>query len=208
MKACLIIGDIVKSQKLDKLPEVVRQLKKTLTQINRKHKGSIVGKFVISGGDSFEGALGTPADAYGIYRTICLALRPVRVRCVAAIGNIESLAGGNVLEMTGPVFPRATDALAEISSKRRRPKLFFEVLSGDAERDATVNTIAMLVEALRDDWKDRAYKIAELYGKKNIAQIAKALDTSRLAIYKQLWDHKIEEVHYAELEMERLICEY
>ena len=206
MRACVIIGDIVKSQKLDKLPEVVRQLKKTLTQINRKHKGSIVGKFVIFSGDSFEGALSTLADAYGIYRSICLALRPDRVRCVAAIGDIKSLAGGNILEMTGPVFARAAEALAKIS-KKGHPRLFFKVLSDDPERDATINTIAMLVEALRDDWKDRAYEIAELYGRKNIAQIAKALDTSRLAIYKQLWDHKIEEVNCAELEIRRLICE-
>ena len=94
MKACLIVGDIVKSQKVEDLAGVLARLKKALNQINRKYKDELVGKFVIFGGDSFEGVLRTPRRAYDIYRHIFMALRPVRVRCVVGIGEIDSLAGG------------------------------------------------------------------------------------------------------------------
>lgn len=203
MKACLIIGDIVKSQKLDDLAGVVARLKKTLNQINRKYKDELLGKFVIFGGDSFEGALRTPRSAYDIYRHIFMALRPVRVRCVAGIGEVDSLAGGNVLEMTGPVFTRATDALAEIGKARRRPKIYFQVMSGHPDRDATINTIAMLLEVIRNRWNDRTYEIAGLFEDTggNISDIAKTVKLTRRPIYRHLRGRGIIEANKAEEEI-------
>jgi len=203
MKACLIVGDIVKSQKLEDLAGVVGRLKKALNQINRKYKDELVGKFVIFGGDSFEGVLRTPRSAYDIYRHIFMALRPVRVRCVVGIGEIDSLAGGNVLEMTGPVFTRATEALADIGTARRRPKVYFQVMSGHPDRDAPINTIAMLLEVIRNRWDDHTYEIAEVFEDKrgNISEIARTVKLTRRAVYGHIRGRGIAEVGQAEEEI-------
>ena len=201
MKACLIVGDIVKSQKVEDLAGIVARLKKALNQINRKYKDELVGKFVIFGGDSFEGVLRTAADAYDVYRHIFMVLRPIRVRCVVGIGEIDSLAGGNVLEMTGPVFTRATEALAEIGKARRRPKIYFQVMSGHPDRDATINTIAMLLQVIRNRWNDRTYRIIEHKGTKNISETAQLLGAMRTAVSRHISDFGVDETERAEEEI-------
>ena len=201
------MGDIVKSQKLANLPEVVSRLRKALARINRTYRAELVGKFVIFGGDSFEGVLRTPRHAYDVYRQVLLALRPVRVRCVVGVGKITDVAGGNVLEMSGPVFGRTAETLAEISRQRRLPKTYVRIVSGDPERDGTLNALAMLVAEIRNRWNDRSYQIAALSGR-SAEEIADVLHISRQAVLKQLNRNSLAQVLEAEAEIRRLLADF
>jgi len=200
--SCILIGDIIKSQTLENLPEVVARLKKTLGEINRNYRGEILGPFVIFGGDSFEGALNSPLHAYDIYRRISAALPPVRVRCVASVGRIADFAGGNVLEMTGPIFTRATDVLAEISKRRQRPRIHFHLASTKPERDATINILAALVDAITRTWTGRTYALSAL-SDSSIEEMSRRLGITRQAILKQFTTRSIMEVRAAQDEIRR-----
>jgi len=207
MNGCVVIGDIVKSQKLNDLPAVIKLLKQTLAQINRSYREEMLGRFVIFGGDSFEGALRSPRHVYDIYRTILAALRPTgaRVRLAAAAGRIDHLADGNVSEMTGPAFADAADVLADISTARRRPRIHFRLRSGNPELDATVNTIVLLIDAIRSRWRDRAWQVAERWGTTHVEEIARELGVTRRAITKVSASASTTEVLAAEQRLQELL---
>jgi len=207
MNGCVVIGDIVKSQKLADLPAVVRLLKKTLANVNRAHANELLGEFVIFGGDSFEGVMESPRRVCDIYSSIFAALRPAgaSVRFVAATGEIEDLAGGNVLEMAGRVFSDAADALAEISTPRRRPKVHFRLRTADRELDATVNTLVLLIDAVRSRWSDRAWQVARRWGKAEVGKIAEELGVTHPAVSRLATNNHIDEVMAAEDRLRQLL---
>jgi hypothetical protein len=198
MRACVIIGDIVKSQKLDNLPAVMSTLKATLEQINTDLGDEALGPLAIFAGDSFEGALRTPRYAYDIFRTIRLAIRPATIRCVAAVGEIDSLAGGNALEMTGPVFATASDALAELGKARQRIRRRFRLISGDDATDQLVSATVDLVEAVRSRWSERHVRLAELIEDHSVEDTAHELGISRISVNKLLASGAFDELVEAE----------
>jgi len=110
--------------------------------------------------------------------------------------------------MTGPVFTRATESLAEIGKARRRPKIYFQVMSGHpessaeasakADRDATINTIATLLEVIRNRWNDRTYEIVEHRATKSVDETARALGVRQTTVYRHIWTFGVDEVERAE----------
>jgi hypothetical protein len=207
MQTCVIIGDIIKSQKLDNLPDVVATLKKTLNRINRRfnRSGQLVGKFTVFGGDSFEGALATPASAFAVYEEIARNLQPVRIRCAAVVGTVNHTADGNVLEMTGPVFSTAADALAELATPRKTFKQYFRLVADDQPRCRTVNLIAALVIALRQHYNKTSYEIEKLLGDRTIESIADEVGVSRRSVYKQMRDKHIQYVRQGSERISQLL---
>ena len=210
MKACVVIGDIVKSQALADLPAVVRRLREVLGRLNAEHEPEILGAFRIFGGDSFEGALRTPRPAYDICREVAAALRPVRVRCVVAAGQVKSTARGNVLEMTGPVFQVAAESLAEMSRVRRRVlRAHGDVrfVTGVPDRDDSLNAIAGLIEVVRSRWTDRTWQLARLVaGGARTEEAAVALGITRQGARYQLEKHGIAQVLAVERQIRRRLA--
>lgn len=201
MNGCVIIGDIVGSQKLDDLPAVVARLRTALRDVNRRYRRDLLGKFTIFAGDSFEGALRTPEHAYDICRCIAGALRPVRLRCVACVGKITDLADGNVLEMNGPIFTRAAQALRSGQVNRQGLRL----ISGKPARDDTVNAFLALIEAATARWDSRTYLIAGLSGSQPVAEIAEKVSMNRTSVWKRMRRHHVAEVLQAEDEIRKAL---
>jgi len=205
MNACVIIGDIVKSRKLEDLPGVVRRLKGALNRINRRYRGELAGAFKVFAGDSFEGALRTPVHSYDVYREIAKALRPARARCVVAMGEIADVAEGNVLEMSGPVFERGTQRLRELGTRRRKPRTHLLFAGDDAEADSTLNAIAALIDHAMRSWNDRTYAIYERYGGDLVGAAADELGFPRETFSRHVLAHGIDAVVQGEEEIRRLL---
>jgi len=202
MNSCVIIGDIVKSRKLEDLPAVVGRLKQALGRVNRRYRGELVGAFKVFAGDSFEGVLRTPRHAYDVYREVATALRPARARCVVALGEITDLADGNVLEMNGPVFERAAEALRELGTPRK-PRIHLLFISDDPEADSTLNAIAALIDHARQSWNDRTYAIYERYGKDLVETAADDLGIPRETFSRHIGARGIDAVVQGEKELRR-----
>ena len=202
MHGCVIIGDIVKSRKLADLPAVLGRLKRALRRINRRHRDEMLGAFKVFGGDSFEGVLRTPRHAYDVYREIAMALRPARARCVVAMGEITDLAAGNVLEMNGAVFQRATQALRELGT-RRKPRIHLLFISDDTDADRTLNAIAALIDHAMQSWNDRTYAICERYTDSSIEKLESDLGIPRVSLWRQARAYGIEAVLQGEEELRR-----
>jgi len=204
MHGCVIVGDIVKSRKLEDLPAVLGRLKRALNRINRRHRDDLLGAFKVFGGDSFEGVLWTPCHAYDVYREIAMALRPARARCVVAMGEITDLADGNVLEMNGPVFERAAQRLEEMRKLRSRPKVYLSFVSDMPDQDSLLNALAMLILAIQEKWKETTWEVAES-ADLGVNEIARRLGISRMEVHRKFSIFGIDAVAQAEREIQAVL---
>jgi hypothetical protein len=193
----VIIADVCGSRKMgsDERYEGQLYLKSAIIQINENFKASIEAPFMITRGDEFQGVLKNMKAAFEIMLEFERLLFPLNLRYGIGKGFINKMGSTVTLEMDGPAFHLARAALTQIKSKKR----YIFCLTGDESFDLLVNSIFLLIDAIKSRWNDtifkRYWKYKELGTFKKVAQYEKV---STQAIWDSMHNMRTLEILHAE----------
>jgi hypothetical protein len=170
-----LLGDAVASRRLAP-PErqaLLQQIRSVLSTFNRQWRSSVAAKFTIALGDQFEGLLVAGAPLWDIVHTLRAELTGDWV-IACGRGPLTTALTPDVLELDGPCFHRAREALEQ--AKRDRRVLAFGGYDG-----ATV-ALASYSSALYWTWTSRQRQAAALLRTMEPAAVAARLGVDRSAV--------------------------
>ncbi|MEA2004540.1 MAG: SatD family protein, partial [archaeon] len=113
----VLTGDLKSSRKLSERAYVQEQLKGALKTVNEIFDGAIAAKFIVVGGDGFQGMLSSVEGVFDVYYTL---FEEVGYPFYVGIGtgSISTGMSENVAEMDGEAFHRSSGALSDIKKKK------------------------------------------------------------------------------------------
>jgi predicted DNA-binding protein YlxM (UPF0122 family) len=118
---CIVVGDVVDSRESDRREGLERDLTEGLDSVNNAFQEDIVADFVrLKGVDEIAGVLRTPANAYGVIRSITEQIHPVSIRFAVVFGAVDIAPNSSdVATMDGSAFHRADELLSRIETQDR-----------------------------------------------------------------------------------------
>lgn len=196
-KRIVIIGDIIDSQGLSSSDrsKIQEQLSRQLETLN-KESPKLLTPYTITLGDEFQ-AMYQKADRLLEDTWAILAeLHPVKVRFSIGIGSIVTpLNKEQTLGMDGPAFYVARAGIGRLKENR----YLYEVSAKEEKEhseSAAVNLINYSLQMLSTEmmaWKKTRFKILDMLNRGvAIKKIAKKLDISETAVYKNRDDGNLE----------------
>ncbi len=168
----VIISDITASRKMKDYERHEWQLflKSAIVQLNENFARVIEAPFMITKGDEFQGVLKNLSDVHRIIMKFEQLLFPLQLRYGVGFGVIQKMGSNIPIEMDGPAFHRASDALK--MAKKRKTPVYVE--TGLQTYDMTLNTIYQLIYAIKKRWSEvnytRYWKYKELGTYDRVAQ--------------------------------------
>ncbi len=153
----VVIGDIQGSKRLTGNHRYQTQLfiKSSIIQVNEEYHSLIEAPFTITKGDEFQGLLPNLEVAFQTILALERITFPVHLRFGIGVGEVLKMGGRLPIEMDGPAFHRANEAL-HIAKRKRN---WMSLKSHDPQMDLLVNTIFHLIQAIRSKWNDRHYNL-------------------------------------------------
>ena len=112
----VLTGYLKSSRKLGERAEVQEDLKGSLKVVNERFEDVIAAKFMVVGGDGFQGMLYFTESLFDLYYAL---FENIGYRFYIGIvtGGISTKMSENVGEMDGEAFHRSSDALATVKRK-------------------------------------------------------------------------------------------
>ncbi len=152
----VINADIVASRRMPDRERHEGQLflKSALIQLNETFAGDIEAPFMITKGDEFQGVLKDFTSVHAVLNKIEQMIYPVELRFGVGYGEVYKMGSEITIEMDGPAFHRANEALK--IAKKKKYSVWFQ--TNVPEFDQTINTIYLLIQALKRGWSDLNYK--------------------------------------------------
>jgi predicted DNA-binding protein YlxM (UPF0122 family) len=157
----VVIGDISGSKRLSGMDRYQTQLfvKSAVVQINEQFHEYIEAPMTITKGDEFQGLIDTPAHTYEIIHALQKMVFPIRIRYGIGIGNIYRMGGSLPIEMDGPAFHKSNYALN--MAKKRKTEAW--LISDKEVTDQLINTLFILLSAIKSRWNERHFKLYWAY---------------------------------------------
>ncbi len=147
--------DLQGSRQLTERGRVQRELLSAIKETNISFKNQLLGEFMITGGDEFQGALHQPTLSYGLF---IMFQRKIQAPFYCGIGMGEiTILGRSIVEMDGPAFHRSREAL-NFAKKENLPLVF---LSAEANSDLLLNLLTRLTLAIRTRRTQRQKQVVE-----------------------------------------------
>lgn len=190
-----ITGDLVRSREIRERSKIQSKIKSTLEKVNRQFGKVILVKFSITIGDEFQGLITSIKQSYSLIKAIRKYLYPLNICFGVGEGGLSTKISKRTTEMDGECFLLSRRAL--IQAKKRGQSLIYQ--TNDNSRDMFLNTIIMLQDAIKQNWKDLHYQRVWEYEKYGTTEkVAKKEGVSSQAISKALRVAKYSEIKRAE----------
>lgn len=151
----VINGDIKASRKMKQMERYEWQLflKSTFVQLNEQYVDLIEAPFMITKGDEFQGVIRHMVDVNKIICKIEQLIYPLQVRFGVGYGLIHKMGSKIPIEMDGPAFHRAAEAL--MTAKQKKRFVWFNTQS--PAFDLAANTIYLLIFAIKSKWSKNSF---------------------------------------------------
>jgi hypothetical protein len=155
----VVTGDLKSSRKLKDRAEVQEELKSALRIVNRRFGDEIPAKFMVIGGDSFQGMLSSPKYLFDIYYAFFENISH-QFYLGIGVGNISTRLSENVGEIDGEAFHKASEALE--SAKKENIWITFK---SEWEIDDIVTCLLNFMADVMWNWTKRQREIVTYYRK-------------------------------------------
>ena len=201
--AVVIIADVRGSRKMasDERYEGQLFLKSAIIQVNEEFSDSLEARFMITRGDEFQGVLKDLPSALIAMIEFERLLFPLQLRYGIGRGTVHKMGSEIPIEMDGPAFHRATEALNNVKKK----KYFIQCSLGDEDIDLMINTIFSLICAIKSRWNEitfeRYWKYKELG---TFDRVAQTENVSPQAVWESMQNMRSLEVLEAEKNLNRI----
>lgn len=152
----VVNADIKGSRKMDERERYEWQLflKSAIIQVNENWSDAIEVPFMITKGDEFQGVVRNVPYVHSIITEFERILYPLALRYGIGLGEIQKMGATISIEMDGPAFHRANAAL----NYAKKNKLRVRFRSEDKQLDVYVNTVYLLIYAIKNRWAKINYK--------------------------------------------------
>lgn len=203
----VIVADIKASRKMraDERYEGQLFLKSAIIQVNETYASAIEAPFMITKGDEIQGVLCRLADVNRIMLKLERLIFPLTVRFGLGFGPIQKMGSSIPIEMDGPAFHRASQAL-DVAKKK---KLAVYVNTGNRDFDTSVNTIYQLVYAIKRRWSDISFERYWRYKELGTYErVAEASGVSVQAVWDSLRNARAMDVIEAENTLDRFFSQH
>ena len=181
----VLTGDLKASRKLGARAEIQEGLKGALLVVNERFAGAIAAKFMVVGGDGFQGMLYSTESLFDLYYAL---FEHIGYRFYIGIGTggISTNMSENVGEMDGEAFHRSSDALGKV--KRKGGWVAFD--SG-RKIDGVITSSWNLMADVIWNWSERQKEIILYYrkhggGRDAVRSASKNFGIGERSIYKTL----------------------
>jgi hypothetical protein len=181
--AVVIIADVRGSRKMAQNERYEGQLflKSAIIQVNENLSDVIEAPFMITRGDEFQGVLRDLENAFLAMLEFERLLFPLQLRYGIGRGIIQKMGSKIPIEMDGPAFHRANQALTDVKKKKHFMYCHIE----NSQTDLMVNTILALIGAIKGRWNEVAF---ERYWKyKELGTFEKVAQTENVST-QAVWD--------------------
>ncbi len=155
----VVTGDLKSSKRLKDRAEVQEELKNALRIVNRRFEEEIPAKFMVVGGDSFQGMLFSPKYLFDIYYVFFENIRH-QFYLGIGVGDISTSLSENVGEIDGEAFHKASDAL-----KRAKKEDIWIVFRSEWEIEEVVTCLLNFMADVMWNWTKRQREIVTYYRK-------------------------------------------
>ncbi|MHC1605391.1 MAG: SatD family protein [Candidatus Methanofastidiosia archaeon] len=155
----VLTGDLKSSRKSKDRAKIQEKLKNSLSVINEEFEEAIVAKFVVVGGDSFQGMVLSPQYIPDIYYLFFEKIEH-QFYLGIGIGNISTVLSKNVGEMDGEAFHRASAALEQA----KKENVWIRFKSG-WEADSIFSSLLNFAADAMWGWTKRQREIVMHYKK-------------------------------------------
>ncbi len=199
----VVSGDIKASRKMKNMERYEWQLflKSAIVQLNEQYAALIEAPFMITKGDEFQGVLKRLSDVNKIICKFEQLIYPLNIRFGIGYGSIQKMGSKIPIEMDGPAFHRAGEALA-IAKQKKRPVW---LNTAAANFDLSVNTIYQLIYAIKSRWSKTSYTRYWKYKEfGTYEKVAQAEGVSAQAVWDSLHHARAVDVIEAERVLEIL----
>ena len=181
----VLTGDLKSSRKLSERAKVQEQLKSALKVVNERFDGAIAAKFIVVGGDGFQGMLSSVEGIFDVYYTLFEKIGyPFYVGI--GTGSISTSLSENVAEMDGEAFHRSSGALSDIKKKKN-----WVAFESGREIDNVITASWNLMADTIWNWSKRQKEIVLYYrkhggGREAVKSASGSFDVGERSIYKTL----------------------
>ena len=155
----VLTGDLKSSRKLEDRARVQEGLKNALLGINKELEKAIIAKFIIVGGDGFQGMLHAPKYIFDIYYALFEIINYPFYLGIG-IGGISTNLSENVGEIDGEAFHKAYEAL----EKAKKENIWIAFKS-EREIDEIVTYLLNFIADVMWNWTKRQREIVMYYKK-------------------------------------------
>lgn len=196
----VIIADVRGSKKMatDERYEGQLFIKSAIIQINENFSDSIEAPFMITRGDEFQGVTKDMASGLKIMLEFERLLYPLNLRYGIGKGEIQKMGSNIPIEMDGPAFHRANDAV----NSAKKKKLFLLCNSGNDANDILLNNIFLLMNSIKSRWNENNYE--RYWNYKSLGtfdKVAKKENVSPQAIWDSMQNMRALDIITAENEL-------
>jgi len=134
---CVVVGDVVDSRTIDSREQLERDLGDAVAHVNDAFEDIVADFARLKGVDEIGGVLETPANAYGVVRSITERVHPVSIRFAVVFGSVDiAPTSSDVARMDGPAFHRADELLGRIETEGRLIGLDIDTDGGHGGSDS------------------------------------------------------------------------
>lgn len=196
----VIIADVRGSKKMavDERYEGQLFLKSAIIQVNEQFADVIEAPFMITRGDEFQGVLNNMKAGFEIMLEFERLLFPLQLRYGLGKGKIQKMGSKIPIEMDGPAFHYAN----EMVNKAKKKKLFIQCKTENSEFDLLINSIFLLMYAIKSRWNEvnfnRYWNYKELG---TLEKVAKREKVSPQAIWDSMQNMRVIDVLQVESEL-------
>ena len=155
----VVTGDLKSSRKLKDRAEVQEDLKSALRIVNKRFEEEIPAKFVVVGGDSFQGMLFSPKYLFDIYYAFFENIGH-QFYLGIGVGDISTGLSENVGEIDGEAFHKASEAL-----ERAKKENMWIAFKSEWEIDEVVTCLLNFMADVMWSWTKRQREIVTYYRK-------------------------------------------
>jgi hypothetical protein len=203
----VIIADVRGSKKManDERYEGQLFLKSAIIQINENFSDFIEAPFMITRGDEFQGVTKNLLSGLKIMLEFERLLFPLDLRYGIGQGEIQRMGSNIPIEMDGPAFHRANDAV----TRAKKKKLFVLFNSGDEIRDILINNIFLLMNSIKSRWNKNNYeRYWDYKSMGTFEKVAKKENVSPQAIWDSMQNMRALDIINAENELMNFFKKY
>ena len=181
----VVIGDIIESKDLKPAlrKQTQNQLEEVFNQLNRQSK-QLLSPYTITLGDEFQAVYRSADQLFHDIWAFTAQIHPVRVRVAISVGDITTeINREQSLGMDGPAFHAARDQI----DKMKADDILLSLTTEAKSFDRLVNSSFQILAGNLQTWnKNRFTILKKRYENIEVKKIARDLDLSEVAVYKNI----------------------
>lgn len=204
---CVVLGDVVDSQKIADRRGFKTELERTLGVVNEQYAETIHAPFkTLKGIDEFGGVLSSISSLVDIQRTLSRHIHPESARIAAVIGEIDvNPQSTDVAQMDGAAFARADVVLSELEAEGTT----FRLRGTAGPTDDLLSELVTLLDIVRSEWSPRQMEVLRAYERLGSqTAVAEEFDITVQAVSNHLNRSHIDTVRTIERRVSKTLQQY